>query len=125
VVATLEFASGLLAQMACSFSTSYHRHAMISGETGVIETNYLNHPPLGGSPALTIRRGATVVTTLETVEAPGGNGFLFEAESFQKLVTLGPAHWTGTTPEESIDIALTLDAILQSIRSQSAAMVAP
>ena len=124
VVATLEFDSGLLAQMACSFSTSYHRHAMISGETGVIETNYLNHPPLGGPPALTIRRGATVATTLETVEAPGGNGFLFEAESFQKLVTRGPAHWTGSTPEESIDIALTLDAIAQSVRSNSAAMVA-
>lgn len=123
VVATLEFASGLLAQMSCSFATSYHRHAMIAGESGIIETSYLNHPPLGGPPMLTIRRGATVATTLETIEVAGGNGFLYEAEQFQDLVTRGPKHWTGATPEESIDIALTLDAILQSFRSKSSVMV--
>lgn len=124
VVATLEFARGLLAQVSCSFATAYHRHALIAGDRGVIETTYLNHPPIGGPPALTIRRGPTVATPLETIEVAGGNGFLAEAESFQRLVTLGPTHWTGATPEESVDIALTLDAIRQSTRSQSAVMVA-
>jgi D-xylose 1-dehydrogenase (NADP+, D-xylono-1,5-lactone-forming) len=125
VVATLEFASGLLAQVSCSFATSYHRHAMIAGDSGIIETTYLNHPPLGGPPLLTVRRGATVATTLETIEVAGGNGFLYEAEQFQNLVTLGPQHWTGATPEESIDIALTLDAMAQSFRSKSSVAVAP
>ena len=54
----------------------------------------------------------------------GRVGFLAEAESFQKLVTLGPAHWTGATPEDSIDIALTLDAVLQSARSGETVTVA-
>jgi hypothetical protein len=36
------------------------------------------------------------------------------------LVREGPAAWQGTTPEESIDIMLTLEAILRSARSGSA-----
>ena len=43
-------------------------------------------------------------------------GFLAEAESFHDLVRLGWDHWTGATPDESIDIAMTLDAIAASSR---------
>jgi D-xylose 1-dehydrogenase (NADP+, D-xylono-1,5-lactone-forming) len=125
VVATLEFASGLLAQMSCSFATCYHRHALIAGDNGTIETTFLNHPPIGGPPTLTIRRGVAITVTPETIEVAGGNGFLAEAESFQKLVAHGPEHWTGATPDESIDIALTLDAILQSARSGASVTLSP
>jgi xylose dehydrogenase (NAD/NADP) len=125
VVATLEFASGLLAQMSCSFATSYHRHALIAGDNGTIETTYLNHPPIGGPPMLTVRRGVPITVTPEAIEVAGGDGFLAEAESFQKLVAYGPEHWTGATPDESIDIALTLDAILQSARSGAPVTLSP
>jgi D-xylose 1-dehydrogenase (NADP+, D-xylono-1,5-lactone-forming) len=119
LLATLEFASGLLAQIACSFATAYHRQAQIVGDNGVIDTTYLNHPPMGGPAHLTLRRGATVAATIETVEVPGGNGFLAEAESFQRLIAVGPAQWTGAGERESVDIALTLEALLQSARSGS------
>jgi len=49
---------------------------------------------------------------------PGGNGFRAEAESFERLIRLGPEHWTGASPEESVDILLTLEAILASARSR-------
>lgn len=123
-VATLEFPSGALAQISCSFATAFHRHALIVGDGGTIETTYLNHPPVGGPPILTIRRGTTNAVVPEIVEVPPGNGFLAEAESFERLLRHGPEQWTGATPEESIDIALTLDAILESARSGAAVRVA-
>jgi hypothetical protein len=108
-----------LAQISCSFATCYHRHALVAGDAGTIETTYLNHPPIGGPPILTVRRGTVVTAPLEIIEVAGGNGFLAEAESFQRLVAHGPTHWTGATPDESIDIALTLEAILQGARSDA------
>ena len=124
VAATLEFPGGALAQISSSFAAAFHRQALISGDAGTIETSYLNHPPTGGPPILTIRRGTTVAAIPEIIELAGGNGFLAEAESFQRLIAQGPAQWTGATPEQSIDIALTLDAILESARSGNAVNVA-
>jgi predicted dehydrogenase len=45
------------------------------------------------------------------------NGFLAEAESFAELVQGDTGQWEGPSPEESMDIAATLEAILQSARS--------
>jgi predicted dehydrogenase len=118
VVATLEFASGLLAQVMSSFSTAYHRHAQVAGETGILESLYLNHPPIGGAPMVTIRRGELAAGTVETHSAEGGNGFRLEAESFAKLVAGEPGAWTGVTPGESIDIAAILAAVLESTRTK-------
>ncbi len=112
--ATLEFASGLTAQVAASFETAYHRHGLIAGETGVIETNYLNHPPIGGPTLLRIRRGTPVTTPAEDARVPDNNGFRAEAESFARLVRGDAAGWTGATPAESIDVALILDAIARA-----------
>jgi D-xylose 1-dehydrogenase (NADP+, D-xylono-1,5-lactone-forming) len=72
---------------------------------------------MGGQPILTIRRGTTLGIPVETVEVAGGNGFLAEAESFRRLILEGSSGWTGATPEESVDIALTLDAIAKSART--------
>jgi D-xylose 1-dehydrogenase (NADP+, D-xylono-1,5-lactone-forming) len=116
-LANLEFADGLLAQVSCSFATAYHRHASIAGDKGVIETNYLNHPPAGGPAVLQIRKGVPMTTPFEPVHAPDGNGFRLEAEAFARLVRDGDHAWTGATPDESIDIALTLDAIRASAAS--------
>ncbi|MEI5668683.1 Gfo/Idh/MocA family oxidoreductase [Bosea sp. CCNWLW174] len=123
-VATLEFPDGTLAQISCSFATAFHRHALVVGDGGTIETTYLNHPPVGGPPILTLRRGTLNTVVPEIVEVAPGNGFLAEAESFERLVRQGPEYWTGATPEESVDIALTLDAILESARSRTSVQVA-
>jgi D-xylose 1-dehydrogenase (NADP+, D-xylono-1,5-lactone-forming) len=117
MVATLEFASGILAQVSSSFATSYHRHALISGDNGSIETAYLNHPPIGGPAVLHLKRGKMVTDPTEAITTADGNGFLFEADAFQKLVAHGPAAWNGATPEQSVDIAATLEAMGQSART--------
>ena len=116
-VATLAFASGLLAQVSCSFATGYHRHALIAGDNGVIETTYLNHPPIGGPAVLQIKRGRANTAAFEPAPVPDGNGFLLQAELFARLLREGEAHWTGATPQESIDIMATLDAIRKSSAS--------
>jgi D-xylose 1-dehydrogenase (NADP+, D-xylono-1,5-lactone-forming) len=117
MVATLEFASGILAQVSSSFATGYHRHALISGDHGTIETTYLNHPPLGGPAVLHLKRGRMVGDPVETITTADGNGFLAEAESFQQLIAAGPSAWTGATPVESVAIAATLEAMGLSART--------
>ncbi|SDR55867.1 Predicted dehydrogenase [Rhizobiales bacterium GAS113] len=125
LVATIAFAGGFLAQISCSFATGFHRHALIAGDDGVIETSFLNHPPLGGPPALQLKRGKDS-RAYETIEVQGGDGFLAETEAFARLVTQGPAHWTGASEAESIDIMATLEAILRSARSgERAELAAP
>lgn len=116
-VATLEFPSGLLAQMSCSFETGYHRHALITGDDGVIETNFLNHPPASGPALLQVKRGIAFNATFEPLDVPAGNGFLLEAESFAGMLAHGPERWTGASEAESIDIMDTLDAVRASARS--------
>lgn len=117
VIANLEFPGGVLAQISSSFATCYHRHALIAGSAGTIETTYLNHPPLGGAPVLTMRRGTLVSAEVETVPVDPGNGFLLEAESFRDAILHGPGRWTGASAAESLDIALMLDAITAAMRS--------
>jgi predicted dehydrogenase len=123
LAATIEFKTGLIAQIAASFATAYHRHGQVIGDAGWVETTYLNHPPAGGPPVIHVRRGPTITDAVETITVAGGNGFLYEAESFARLVAGGPSHWTGATPEQSIDIALTLEAIARSARSGTAEAV--
>lgn len=80
LAATIEFPSGLLAQVAGTFATSAYRQALIAGT---------------------------------------------EAESFERLVRLGPDHWTGVTEPESIDIMLTVEALLQSADSGQPVRIDP
>ena len=116
VAATLEFPSGALAQVSCCMSGAFHRSAVIVGEKGYIETNYLNHAPDGKLP-LRVRRGPAGTVPLETLDVEGGNGFRLEAESFARMVREGREHWNGASEAESIDIVLALDAIDASARS--------
>lgn len=116
VAATLEFPGGAVAQLGCSMATAPHRHALIAGERGTVETGYSNHAPAGGVLPLRIGRG-TPDPSFEVVEVPGGNGFRAEAESFARMVRLGPRHWDGASETESIDTALALQAIAASARN--------
>jgi D-xylose 1-dehydrogenase (NADP+, D-xylono-1,5-lactone-forming) len=131
---TLEFPSGLLAQIACSFATARHRRCFIVGDAGTVLTTYFNDTgPHGaqrgagpGMPAvLEVTRGSGWDAKRETIETASAKGFLAEAEAFADLVAHGMSHWTGATPEESIDIALTLDALAQSARTGVAVQIQP
>jgi D-xylose 1-dehydrogenase (NADP+, D-xylono-1,5-lactone-forming) len=115
-IASLEFASGLFAQISCTFATARHRHAFIAGDAGSIATTYFNDTSPSFPPLLEVKRGTGWDATRELVETAATSGFLAEAESFHDLVRLGREHWTGATPDESIDIARTLDALAASAR---------
>jgi predicted dehydrogenase len=117
IAATLRFESGLFAQIACSFDACLHRQALISGSLGVIQTTYLNHTFGPEQAVLQLRSGTDRNAVDTTVQTSAVDGFLAEAESFERLVRGGAAHWSGATPEESMDIMLTLEAILKSARS--------
>jgi predicted dehydrogenase len=67
-----------------------------------------------------LKRGTGWDAVEQIIEAPAVNGFLAETESFCDLIDAGPAHWSGATNEESLDIMLTLDAILSSAKSGNA-----
>ncbi len=120
LAATLEFPSGLLAQLTCSFEACTHRQALIAGAQGVIETSFSNHTADASQAVLKLRVGTNKDAVDSTVQTSAVNGFLAEAESFESLVRRGPVRWAGTTPEESIDNMLTLDAIRRSARSDGA-----
>jgi xylose dehydrogenase (NAD/NADP) len=118
LAATIEFESGLLAQISCSFTTSVHRQALIAGTAGVIQTAYLNHPPLDRPAELLVKRGTGWDSDYEKVTAAPVNGFLAEADSFAALVKSGHAEqWHGASPAESVDIMMMLEAILSSART--------
>ncbi len=115
-MATLEHADGLLAQISCSFTTARHRHAFIAGDAGSISTTYFNDTGPTFPPLVELRRGSGWDAARESIETAATAGFLAEAESFHDLVRFGWDRWTGATPEESIDIAMTLDAVAASSR---------
>jgi predicted dehydrogenase len=122
-LAVLEFPNGLLAQISCSFATVRHRHAFIAGDAGSISTTYFNDTSTAFPPILEVKRGTGWDAQREVIETAATNGFLAEAESFYDLVRHGWAHWVGATPDESIDIAVTLDALAVSARAGTSADV--
>jgi predicted dehydrogenase len=124
IAATLQFESGLFAQITCSFSVCLHRQALLYGSAGVIQTTYLNHTSAPPQAVLQLRVGTDKNAVDSTVQTSAVNGFLAEAESFERLVRGGAAQWSGATPEESIDNMLTLEAILASARSGSTVEIA-
>ena len=116
VVAMLEFPSGAIAQVTSCMSASQHRHAVIVGSKGVIETSYSNHAPADGALSLRVKRGAAGPVPFETETVAGGDGFRLEAESFARMVREGAQAWNGCTEAESIDTALALTAMARSAR---------
>jgi predicted dehydrogenase len=119
-MATLEHADGLLAQIGASFGMALHRTALVVGEMGYVETNYANHIAPERPAWLRVKRGQTGNALPEPVELALANGFRLEAESFADAIREGAERWTGATPAESVDVALTLDAIARSARTGEA-----
>ena len=120
VAATIEFASGLKAQVTCSFDACLHRQALIVGSGGTVQTTFLNHTSATAPGSLALRVGSDAKARDTVVQTATANGFLAEANSFAALVHRGPEHWNGATPQESIDTAMTLEAILRSARERKA-----
>jgi xylose dehydrogenase (NAD/NADP) len=117
VLATLLFPGGAMAQMSSSIGTASHRFAVVVGELGVVQTDFSNHAPASGVLSLSIKRGAPLAVPYVTEDVPGGDGFRAEAESFARMVRLGPQHWNGATEAESVDTVLALQTIAASARS--------
>jgi D-xylose 1-dehydrogenase (NADP+, D-xylono-1,5-lactone-forming) len=115
LMGSLEFESGLQAQIACSFGTARHRRALITGDAGLIETSFQNET-VGEVPKIALTRGAGPDGIHESLDFPGVSGFRLQTEAFADLVRGGWADWPGATPEESIDIALMLEALALSAR---------
>jgi xylose dehydrogenase (NAD/NADP) len=124
LAATLQFDSGLLAQIACSFEGALHRQALIVGSDGVIETTFANHTDADTPGDLYLREGRATRGAYRVIHTEPGNGFLAEAESFAAMVREGATRWNGATPAESLDIMTTLDAIRESARRGVAVDVA-
>lgn len=117
VAATLEFPSGAIGQLTTSLATAQHRHAVIVGTEGVIETGYANHGPAeGGGLTLRVKRGAAGTVAFTTESVPAGDGFRYEAESFARMLREGPSAWNGASAAESIDTVAALEAIARSLR---------
>ncbi|MDQ6620260.1 MAG: Gfo/Idh/MocA family oxidoreductase [Pseudomonadota bacterium] len=116
-LASLQYASGLLAQISCSFATARHRHAFIAGDAGSISTTYLNDTSATFPALLEVRHGTGWDARREVIETESAVGFLAEADAFRDLITHGWGEWAGASPQESIDIALTLDALALSART--------
>jgi D-xylose 1-dehydrogenase (NADP+, D-xylono-1,5-lactone-forming) len=124
LAATLEFSSGLLAQITCSFEGSLHRQALIVGSEGVIETSFSNHTNADTPGDLYLRDGSGTRGARRVIHTDAANGFQAEAEAFAALVRGQPDAWNGATETESVDIMTIVDALLDSARRGTAVELA-
>jgi predicted dehydrogenase len=121
----LQHETGLLAQLSCSFDAGLHRHALVVGDNGVIETNYPNHTSDQQPATFTITHGNSFTPRIERPGFAQTDGFLAEFESFADTIAHGEDHWTGVTTDESIDIARTLEAIAKSFQTGKVTSLEP
>ena len=112
LAATVEFPGGTLGQVSCSFSSGNHRHGLIAGDGGVLESTFNNHDR-SGPPHVHLRRGTAPVPP-EVIDPGAGDGFRLEAEQFARLVRGETDAWTGATPAESLDIMAIIEAARRS-----------
>ncbi len=117
IVAIVEFPSGAIGQLSSTMAAAQHRHAVIVGTAGVIETNYANHAPATGELTLRLKRGAPGTIPFETITLAGGDGFGAEGEAFARMIREGASCWNGASEAESIDTALALEALAESARN--------
>jgi predicted dehydrogenase len=122
--ATLHYADGKRAQLACAMDTANHRRATIVGTLGTIDTEYLNHTsaqPGGDSygylpSQLRVRRGTANSIPFEEIRSGVGSGFRFAAEAFARVVAQRDSAAIGRAAEASLDNAATLEALARSAR---------
>ena len=126
LTATLNFPGGRRAQLQCAMDVATYRRALIVGDAGVIETEFLNHTsPLpqgnawGHLPSqMRVRRGIANNVPFEPVHSATGSGFRFAAEAFAKVVAERDTAAIERAAAASIDIAATLEALAASARQR-------
>jgi predicted dehydrogenase len=119
LAATLEFKSGLLAQITCSFEAALLRQALIVGSRGVLETTFANHTSESAPGDLRLRVGADTRAHHEIIHTEPANGFRAEAEAFADGIRGRQPGWNGATQAESLDIMIMLDALIRSARERA------
>ncbi len=124
VVATLEYADGRFAQISCSMGTGVHRHALIAGTHGVIDTDFLNNTSIEAPGSLLLREGKGWGLPFVAQTFARGSGFRFEAEAFARYVIERDWETLKKWQRISLDNAATLDAIAESARNRCAVEVA-
>lgn len=122
-MATLHYADGRRAQLACAMDGANFRQAMLVGARGTLETEYLNHcsedvaHPHGYLPSLMrLRRGIANSVPFEVITSPSGSGFRFAADAFATMVANRDQAMMDEYAAVSQNIAVTLAAIAQSAR---------
>lgn len=127
-LATLLWDDGRRAQLSCAMDGGVHRRAVIVGEQGCIETEFLNHTHDGRGPhrwgfqpsQLRVRAnvpGQPPALAFDDVACATGSGFRFAAEAFADLVARDDRAAAARAAAASLDIAATLQAIAASARS--------
>jgi predicted dehydrogenase len=115
---TLEYPSGVVAQIACGMQLARHQRTQVVGDDGLIELDMSFSIP--AEQALTVRvlRGGRQPVE-ELISIPPSDHFRLEAEGFAALIAAG--HTDHGLPEmplvESLENAATMDALLESARS--------
>jgi D-xylose 1-dehydrogenase (NADP+, D-xylono-1,5-lactone-forming) len=117
LVATLEYPSSAVAQIACSLSASRIHSAQIIGSSGSIELDEAFTLPFDRPTHIRLRRGARGAEVEEIAIAPV-NHYRLQAEAFERLVQAG--HDTHGLPEmpltETLDNLATIEALLLAAR---------
>ena len=113
---TVHYEGGIVAQVACAMDAAVHRHALVIGSAGMIETDYLNHTSEARPGHLRIRRGAGWDAALTSESYAAGDGFRFEAEHFARQVALPVAERDRADEQLSPQNMATLEALLASAR---------
>ena len=124
LIGSIDFPGGVLAQISCSFGTARHRHALIIGDAGSIETTFYNDTSDKLPPQIVIKRGIALDAPREIIELAPASGFRAQGEAFHDLVRNGWASWPGATPAETVDIMLTIDALAASARDGNVVTIA-
>jgi predicted dehydrogenase len=114
---TLEYPSGAVAQISCGLRLSRHQRTQIVGDGGSIELDESFSIPADRALSIRLLRGGARPVE-ERIEVPAADHFQLEAEGFAALVAAGHnAHDMPEMPlEESLDNALTMDALRASAR---------
>lgn len=120
LIGSIDFPGGLLAQISCSFGTARHRHALIIGDAGSIETTFYNDTSDKLPPQIVIKRSIDLDAPREIIALAPASGFRVQGEAFHDLVRHGWSRWPGATPAETTDIAFMLDAMAASAQSGNA-----
>ena len=117
LAATLEFPSGTIAQVSCSFVTGLHRFAVIAGSEGIIETEYHNHTIRSAEPHFRLRRGSDWRNPTELIPVAREDGFRCEVDAFATMIRSGGGEMYEASRAASLDNAWTLTAILDAART--------